>query len=408
MTKIPEVRFLDRTTPPATITLVLLAGVSALNMSIFLPSLSGMTAYFDTTYSVMQIAVSGYFLCTAILQLIVGPLSDRIGRRPVVLGSLALFVLGTIGAIFAPNIWVFLICRIIQASVASCMALSRAVVRDVYPTDQAASRIGYVTMGMSIVPMIGPVIGGGLDELFDWRASFVFLAISAIAILALTYRDLGETSRSQGMTIGQQFAQYPLLLKSVRFWGYVACTSFCAGAFYALLGGASYVAENVYSLSPRDAGLALGMPALGYFFGNYLSGRYAVKYGINALSLAGCILSVVSLLISAALVSHGHDTPLVFFGMISIMGLGNGLTMPNATTGSLSIKPEIAGTASGLATAIMMGSGAIMSALASSMLSGDNAAFTLASIMAASAAASLVSILLVIWRERQQGLSAAI
>ena len=122
--------WLNRSTPPHVITLVLLASISALNMNIFLPSLPGMATYFDTDYGFMQLAISGYLGITAVLQLIIGPMSDRYGRRPVLLGGLVIFLLATVGCIFSQDVGTFLVFRMIQGAVAAGMVLSRAIVRD--------------------------------------------------------------------------------------------------------------------------------------------------------------------------------------------------------------------------------------------------------------------------------------
>ncbi|MEO0904518.1 MAG: MFS transporter, partial [Pseudomonadota bacterium] len=114
MTTLPTIRFLDRTTPPHILTLVLITGMAALSMSIFLPSLSAMTTYFDTEYAIMQIALSGYLAATAVLQVFIGPISDRYGRRVMVIGSLTIFVIASIGAFFATTVEVFLFFRIMQ------------------------------------------------------------------------------------------------------------------------------------------------------------------------------------------------------------------------------------------------------------------------------------------------------
>ena len=145
-------RFLDRRTPPHLVTLVALAGLSTLAMNIFLPSLPGMATWFKVDYAVMQLAVSFYLAGSAVLQILVTPLSDRYGRRPIILAALVIFVVATLAALFAPSAQWFLAARVVQAVVATGMALSRAVIRDMVPTEQAASMIGYVTMAMSVVP----------------------------------------------------------------------------------------------------------------------------------------------------------------------------------------------------------------------------------------------------------------
>src|SRR5690606_31281471 len=151
---------------PHLVTLVMAAAVGPLAMNVFLPSLPGMARHFDSDYAVMQLAVSFYLAATAVLQLSLGPASDRVGRRPVMLVCLAVFLLGTVAAVYAPTVEALLLCRLLQAFSSAGMVISRAVVRDTVGTMEAASQIGYITMGMSVVPMIGPMIGGFLDEIF--------------------------------------------------------------------------------------------------------------------------------------------------------------------------------------------------------------------------------------------------
>jgi MFS transporter, DHA1 family, multidrug resistance protein len=397
------VRFLDRTTPPHIVTLVMLAGISALNMAIFLPSLNHMASYFGTSYAVMQFALSGYLVATAVLQLVIGPVSDRFGRRPVVIASLIVFVLATLGAMLAPTVGVFLAFRMLQAAVASGIVLSRAIVRDMVPQEEAASMIGYVTMGMSLIPMVGPMIGGALDQAFGWQATFAFLALAGTGVLALVYADQGETIAGKGMGFGEQLKGYPELLTSPRFWGYSACAAFGSGAFFALLGGSSFVAGEVFGLSPLWTGIALGTPAFGYLFGNFLSGRYSIRIGINRMALMGALVATAGLGLSLAISLAGISHPLIFFGLCTTLGLGNGMMLPSATSGLLSVRPRLAGTASGLGGAIMIGGGAALSAAASSLLTPATGTLPLQVIMFASSVLSAISILLVMWRARQIG-----
>lgn len=394
----PNIRFLDRATPPHIITLILITGMSAMNMSIFLPSLAAMTTYFNTEYAIMQIALSGYLAATAILQVFIGPFSDRYGRRNIIMGSLAIFVLATIGAYFATSIEAFLFFRILQAAVATCMALSRAVVRDMVPQEEAASMIGYVTMGMAIVPMVGPMIGGALDQLFDWHATFLFLIIAGVIVLIMVYLDLGETVESGGVSFSDQLKGYPELLRSPRFWGYVLATAFSSGAFFALLGGASFVATSLFDLSPLWSGVALGAPACGYAVGNYFSGRYSTVVGVNRMALIGTCITITGLTISLLITLSGVAHPLNFFGFCVFLGLGNGLTLPNAMAGSISVRPHLAGTASGLGGAIMIGGGAALSQLAGGLLTVESGTLPLQLVMLGTSVLAFAAISFVIWR----------
>lgn len=401
MSTLPTIRLLDRTTPPHILTLVLITGMAALSMSIFLPSLATMTTYFDTEYAIMQIAVSGYLAATAILQVFVGPISDRFGRRSLVLGSLSLFVLASIGALFATTVEVFLFFRILQAAVATTMVLGRAIVRDIVPQDEAASMIGYVTMGMALVPMVGPMIGGALEQAFGWQATFVFLSAAGLATLVVAYLDLGETVQGQGTGFREQIRTYPELLSSPRFWGYVLCAAFGSGAFFALLGGASFVASEIFGLSPLWSGIALGAPAIGYAFGNFLSGRFSVRVGINRMAVIGTLIAVSGLGTSALLTLAGVHHPLIFFGFCVFLGLGNGVMLPNVIAGSISVRPHLAGTASGLGGAIMIGGGAALSQVAGSILTIETGTMPLQLIMLGVSVLAFLSVLFVIWRTKQ-------
>ncbi|MFZ5962746.1 multidrug effflux MFS transporter [Thalassococcus sp. BH17M4-6] len=395
----PEVRFLDRTTPPHIATLILLAGMSALAMNIFLPSLPNMTDFFQTEYRLMQLSVAVYLAVNALLQIVIGPISDKVGRRPVILAGLAGFMLATVGCLMSRDPYVFLAFRMLQAVIVTSMVLSRAVVRDMVPQDQAASMIGYVTMGMAVVPMIGPAIGGVLDEIWGWHANFWLLLALGGLLFALAWRDLGETAQKSGLTLTQQFREYPELLTSPRFWGYALASGFASGAFFAYLGGAPFVGTEVFSLTPSELGLFFGAPAVGYFLGNFASGRYSAKVGVNRMVYWGSLINAAGVGTSMLVFAMGHGSVLTFFGFMTLVGLGNGMTIPNATAGMLSVRPHLAGTASGLGGTIMIGGGAALSALAGALLQPGTGAWPLLWIMFITSLLAIIAIRFVIWRE---------
>ncbi|KMK67693.1 multidrug effflux MFS transporter [Puniceibacterium sp. IMCC21224] len=397
----PIVRFLDRSTPPHIITLILLAGLSALAMNIFLPSLPNMTAYFQTEYRLMQLSVAIYLAVNALLQVVIGPLSDKLGRRPVILAGLLGFMLATMGCILSRDPYVFLAFRMLQSVIVTSMVLSRAVVRDMVPQDQAASMIGYVTMGMAVVPMIGPAVGGMLDEAFGWQANFWLLLLLGGLLFWLAWADLGETAYRSSLTLRQQFGEYPELLTAPRFWGFALAAAFCSGSFFAYLGGAPFVGTVVYGLSPSELGFYFGAPAIGYFLGNFASGRYSTLVGVNRMVLWGSVINTLGIGLSLLVMASGYGSVLSFFGFMVLVGLGNGLAMPNATAGMLSVRPHLAGTASGLGGAIMIGGGAALSALAGALLQPGTGAWPLLWIMFVTSLLAVASIVFVIWRERQ-------
>lgn len=398
-----EPRFLDRTTPPKIVTLVLITGIAALSLNIFLPSLPAMARSFGVDELQINLVLSGYLAMTAVIQIAVGPISDRLGRRPVLLWAIAIFVAASVGAALATDYALFLTCRMVQAAVATGFALSRAVVRDMVPPDRAASMIGYVTMGMSVVPMIGPAIGGALDDAFGWRASFWLLAALGVAVFALVWADQGETATGRAPSLRAQVAAYPALFRSQRFWGYVLASATASGAFFAFLGGASFVGERVYGLTPVGLGVAFAAPAVGYLVGNFLSGRYSTRIGINRMLLAGTVLTTAGLCVLMLLALLGLAPATVFFGLIVSVGLGNGIMLPSANAGMLSVRPELAGSAAGLGGAITIGGGASLAALAGWALTGAASAMPLILIMTLTSALSVASAGWVILRARRIG-----
>ena len=399
MPNLPGARLLDRTTPPHIATLILVAGIPALAMNVFLPSLPNMAEHFDTDYRVMQLSVSVYLGMNAVMQVLVGPLSDRWGRRPVLTAAFAAFALATLGCILAPNVTVFLIFRALQAAAATGMVLSRAIVRDTVPQAKAASMIGYVTMGMSVVPMIGPILGGWLDEAYGWQAGFWLQLALGLLIIWLIRADLGETAPMSG-SFRAQLRQWPELFGAWRYWGYVAIAAFSSGAFFSYLGGAPYVGAQAYGLDPARLGLYFGAPAVGYFLGNWISGRFSAELGIHRMILAGTALTAGGLLAVLMLTLWDRSNAEVFFAFMTFVGLGNGMVLPNAMAGMLSVRPHLAGTASGLGGAVMLGGGAALSAVAGAMLGpGSGAAPLLALMLAVSAVALAVALVLTAARE---------
>ncbi len=348
----------------------------------------------------MGFAVSVLLASSAIIQTLAGPISDLIGRRPVILWSLAIFVLATIGCIYASSVTLFMIFRALQAIAASCMVLSRAIVRDTTEGASAASKIAYVTMGMSIVPMISPAIGGFLDAHVGWQANFWLLAITGAVIWIMSYFDQGETAPKTDSTLGRYFKDYPTLLKSQRFWGYALSSGLSSGAFFAYLGGAPFVGTDVFGMSPQTLGLFFSTPAVGYFAGNFISGRYSSRFGVDPMIFYGIGIALFGLTGSMAASLLHASNEWIFFGSMILVGLGNGMSIPNASAGMLSINPRLAGTASGLGGSIMIGLGAGLSAVAGLVLGPESTETAIVALMWVSVLLGLLCMTYVLYRKR--------
>ena len=370
-------------------------------MNMHLPSLPAMADTFNISYSAATLTVTLFLAMNAVFQFVVGPLSDRFGRRPIVLICMAIFCVSSVGCIFSTKFEMFLFCRLIQAIVVAGLVLSRAAIRDVYSQDRAASVLGYATMGMAILPLVGPAVGGNLEVHFGWVASFWVLLGVGILVFTLAYFDMGETNKQKSSSMAVQFRAYPELLRSRRFWGYCITATFSAGAYFAYLGGAAFVGREIFNLSPGILGFYLGAPAVGYIAGNGLSGRFSVGLGINRMILTGTIITAVGMTFCIFLFLFTIPIPLSFFGCVCFMGLGNGMVLPNATAGMMSVRPHLAGSASGIGGTINTAGGAAIATATGAILTPSTGILPLLLIMLACTIMSIISISYVVRRVKE-------
>lgn len=382
-------------------TLICLAAIGALALNMHLPSLPAIADTFNVSYSVTTLSITLFLAMNAVFQIFVGPLSDRYGRRPIVLGALSIFCLSSVGCILAKNFEFFLICRVLQAVAVTGLVISRAAVRDSYSQNQAASVLGYVTMGMAIFPLIGPALGGILEVKFSWIASFWVLLGVGIFVFLLTYFDMGETNRHKTNSMAEQFRAYPELLKARRFWGYSLTAAFNASGYYAYLGGAAYIGRELFELSPDVLGFYIGSPVLGYVIGNWISGRFSVFFGINKMISMGSIITSMGMALCISLFILTDPIPISFFGCVFLTAIGHGMVLPNANAGMMSVRPHLAGSASGLGGTLNTGGGAIIAAATAAVLTPGTGALPLIFIMFSTSIMSIFALVYVVKRTKK-------
>jgi predicted MFS family arabinose efflux permease len=375
--------------PPRLTTLILLSAISVLPVNMILPSLPKIAAAFHADYALVNLSIGGYTIVTALIEIVAGAISDRYGRRPVALIAVSLFIVASAGCAFAPNIGVFLVFRAMQASIGACFSVALVVVKETSGDRGAASRIGYVSMGWAIAPMVGPMFGGLLDELFGWRAIFVVLAILGAAVLALSIRELRETSTRASRSRANYLASYAQLLRSARFWAYTLCMACSMGTLYIFLGGAPLALGQSLGGSSATLGFYMGMVPAGFILGSYLAGRYASRNALSSILIVARLFTCMGLLVGLALAMSGTAHVLAFFGPSMFIGIGNGLTMPAANTGVLSVRPDLAGTAAGLSAAMRLAGGALMGSIAGLFLAQSGTIHALLVMMLISASLAL-------------------
>ena len=385
---------------PSLLTLILLTSVAVMSLNIFLPSLGGIAAEFGVSYTLVALSISAFLLVSAALQLIMGPLSDRYGRRPVVLIGLVIFVVASLGCALSQDAWSFLAFRMAQGGIVSGMVLGRAIVRDVYAPQDAAKRIAQIGAAMALAPLLAPVVGGILDSLFGWRSVFYLLAASGAAVFLLCWSDLGETNTTRQASFAAQFRAYPEVLRSASFWAYSGVLVFSLGGFYAYLAGAPLVGADVFGLGSAALGMMMGATAVGFLIGNLVTTRQGARLGSMRLILWGRWLSMGGCLVAALALALGLVHPAVMFAGAVLLGLGNGLTLPGANVGVMNVAPHLAGSASGLSGALGVVIGAVLTPLVSTLVAGAMGAELLMLSMAACGGLALASAYVVARLER--------
>jgi DHA1 family bicyclomycin/chloramphenicol resistance-like MFS transporter len=387
--------------PPHILTLVSATLLNALSTVLIMPSLPSIAAHYQSTATIAQFTVSAFLATSAVLQLFIGPLSDRYGRRPIMLWSFVIFILGSLLCIYAPTIELFIAGRVIQSVSIAGLVLARAIVRDLYSADEAASRIGYITMGLALGPIVAPAFGGLLDEHFGWQANLYAMLIYGLLALLVIFLNLGETNKQEFTSLRTQLSHYPELFRSRRFWGLSATAAFNSGVFYAFLGGGSFVAVNVLHLSPSLFGLMFGLIGLGYILGNFLSGRFATRFGTNLMSITGCSITTLGAFLPVIFLGLGYTHPLHVFAPMFLVSLGNGIALPSLNAAMVSVRPRLAGTASGLGGSIQVGGAAMLSVLAGWAVTEFTANYTLFAVMTCVSLSGILTALYVIGRTRQ-------
>lgn len=357
----------------------------------FLPALPILAIDLGTDYATASWAISGYLAATGLVQLVAGPISDNVGRRPVVLTALAVFALASIGCALSQTITQFLLFRFGQSVAVAGYAMSLAIVLDTTETDAATSKLGTISASVAIVPMLSPFLGGLLTEFLGWRSCFWLYALCGLGLLAITYVDLGETRKPGNASPAEDRSR---LLRNPRFWGFAACMGFSVGAFYIFLAGAPLVATQVFGINSAILGGILGSITAGFLVGSIASARLGQRLGPMPLILTGRTVALIGLTTGMVLFLFGATSPYLYFAATWCVGIGNGLTTPGANASALSVEPKAAGAAAGICGATVVFCGAGLTAIAGSTVGGDRPELILLALMLLSSIVGFCALLL--------------
>ncbi|MBI3703420.1 MAG: multidrug effflux MFS transporter [Rhizobiales bacterium] len=369
--------------------LMAMTAIGPTTLNILVPALPALVTRLSTDAGTVQLTLSLYLLSLAAAQLLLGPLSDRFGRRPVVLAGLTLNVIASIAAIAASSIGTLIAARIVQAIGASTgIVIGRAIIRDLYERDRAAAMIGLVTTAMVVAPMVSPLVGGILDTAFGWEAIFVFISLFSIAVLLWALLMLPETRpASVAQMRGMLASETRALLGNAKFHGYMLCGALGSAPFFTFLGGGPHVVVTLMGRTSAEYGLWFMVTSLGYMSGNFSVSRLSQRFGIEAMITVGIIFELVGTSLTCALVAAMPDAgPAIIFLPQLLISYGNGLLLPNCIAGAVSVRPQAAGTASGMTGFTQMAVGAVSTQVISMLIAGASTAMPMAWQMLAVAA----------------------
>jgi DHA1 family bicyclomycin/chloramphenicol resistance-like MFS transporter len=398
----PEKSKTTAATPWGLLTLLMaMTAIGPATLNIVVPALPAMVERLGTDAGTVQLTLSLYLLSLASAQLVLGPLSDRFGRRPVVLAGLALSVVASLAAIAASSITALIAARIMQAIGASTgIVIGRAIIRDLYDRDRAAGMIGLVTTAMVIAPMIAPMIGGIIDTAFGWEAIFLFIALFSGVVLLWAVMLLPETHHARtSAPVSALVKEWRALLMSARFYAYILAGALGSAPYFTFLGGGPHVVVSLMGRTSAEYGAWFALSSLGYMSGNFTVSRLAHRYGVDAMIMAGILCELVGVCLTGALLMTMPDAgPAVIFLPQFIISYGNGLLLANAIAGAVSIRPEAAGSASGLTGFAQMATGAACTQIISVLLATSTSAMPMAWMMLAVVLAAWASFAILVKR----------
>lgn len=375
--------------------ILLLAATSALGpaaMQILLPALPVIKDTFDVSNDVAQLTLSLSMFAIAVGTLVYGPLSDKFGRKPIMLVGLTITLAGSILCLLANSIELLIASRFIQAfGGAVGLVLARAIVRDVYGPQEAARVIATLVMVMVVLPMLSPALGGELMQRFGWRSVFVVIAVlSLLMFIFLKFKmpeTLSEPVPFEGIL--SMLTNYVHLFQSRAFCGYAFCVTFVSVVFFSFIAAAPEIMVSVLNRPPTEYGYYFIMIPLGFMSGNYAARHFGRSQSMDRMIGIGASIAVIGIGLAMLLQLIGFTQPVALFAPIALAVFGNGITLPNAQAAAINEFPKFAGSASGLTGFLQMSFSAIAAQLVAVIFNGT--VFPLLILMLAASLLSLVS-----------------
>lgn len=344
----------DRATGPSLLLLGLMTFVGPLSANMFVPSFPAMERDLAVTLADLQWTLTLYFVFFGALQLVVGPASDRLGRRPVFFAGFVVFVIASFAAALAPDITSLVVARTFQAlGAATALVIPRAAVQDTRTGAAAGTAMAFVAMLQSIAPALAPFLGGLFETWLGWRASFWFLGLWAGAIMIVCLRFFPETRPANAgppMPWSETFARYGRLLRAPRFLGYTCNLSFMVAIFFGFLIAGPGILQLGYGLSALVFSWVMVAIALCFLVGNFATTRLTPKVGLDRMLVGASALILFAMI--ALLIGAGRPSAWWVIAPMLVYGVGNGVVFPLAIAGATGVDRSIAGAAASFMGAI--------------------------------------------------------
>jgi DHA1 family bicyclomycin/chloramphenicol resistance-like MFS transporter len=344
--------------------LVTMTGVAPISLYMLVPALPVLASSFGRDISIAQMTVSLYMVGLACSQIIMGPLSDRFGRRPVLLGGLGLMVAASFGCSFAETLPQLIAARFFQAlGGATGMVVSRAIIRDLYPRERVGAMISLVIAVMMIAQMVSALFGGLLETAFGWRSIFYVITAASLLVVIGIAVALPETRRARDPGPGSGFrGDISGLLGSRAFVGYMLCQVLASQIIFTFAGAGPYIVVTQMGRSSAEYGAWFATTGFAYLVGNLFCVRFAPRHSLERLIWFGLALQVAGALLNLVWGLAGlNQMPAWLFGTQMLLMVGNAFVMSNSAAGAISVRPQAAGTASGAMGFLQMGLGSLFS-----------------------------------------------
>jgi DHA1 family bicyclomycin/chloramphenicol resistance-like MFS transporter len=323
-----------------------------LAMTLCLPSMQEWGAIFDTHQADVQLTFSGYVVAYGALQLVYGPLSDRHGRKPILMLGLVVAGLASVIAALATDIATLTAARVLQgAGSAASMVVSRSMVQDLFTGPQRTRVMAYIGMALGLCPPLATLIGGQIHVRYGWQTNFVLLAVLAVLLLVAAWLGLPRVAKpapADGHWLRAMLSAYARLLREPRFLLYVTILAATTATFYAFLAGAPIVLKG-YGIGPDGIGWFIMAVPVSYIVGNFLTSRLIAQAGESRVMAWGQLLTLGGLVVMLALGLGGVQTALAVALPLLLLGLGHGLLNPPTLAGTVGVLPALAGSAAAVA-----------------------------------------------------------